>query len=168
MLDSIALIVFPLAMLFAAFTDLLTMTIPNRLSLFLIGAYFLLALYLRTPLETIALHVSCAVAMLVLTFAMFQFRWIGGGDAKLAAATALWLGWGLLFDYGLIASIAGGALTLIVIALQHHELPQTLRDFKFIDRLASKNCGVPYGIALALAGLAVYPQTSAWSGLTGI
>jgi prepilin peptidase CpaA len=168
MLNSLALTVFPLAMIFAAVTDLLTMTIPNRLSLILIGAYFLLALYLQTPLQTIALHVSCGLAMLVLTFAMFQFRWIGGGDAKLAAATALWLGWGLLFDYGMIASIAGGALTILIIVLQRHELPEKLRAFTFLDRLASKNCGVPYGIALALAGLLVYPQTSTWSSLTGL
>jgi len=92
MLNSLALILFPLAMIFAALADLFTMTIPNRLSLALIGAYFLLAIYLRIPLETIALHVSCGLAMLLLTFMMFHFRWIGGGDAKLAAATALWLG----------------------------------------------------------------------------
>ena len=38
MLDSVALIVFPLLMIFAAFSDLFTMTIPNRVSLLLIGA----------------------------------------------------------------------------------------------------------------------------------
>jgi prepilin peptidase CpaA len=168
MFDSLALTVFPLAMIFAAFTDLLTMTIPNRLSLFLTGAYFLLALYLHTPLETIALHVSCGLVMLALTFTMFLRGWIGGGDAKLAAASALWLGWGLLFDYGFIASIAGGALTIVIIALQHYQLPEKLLSFTFINRLAQKNCGVPYGIALAFAGLMVYPQTSMWARLAGI
>lgn len=168
MFDSLALTVFPLVMIFAALTDLFTMTIPNRLSLVLIGAYFLMALYLRTPLGVIALHVSCGLAMLALTFVMFQLRWIGGGDAKLAAATSLWLGWGLLFDYGLIASVAGGALTVIVIALQRYELPKQLRALGFIERLAQKSCGVPYGIALALAGLLVYPETSTWTRLTGL
>ena len=47
MFDSLALLVFPLLMIFAALADLFTMTIPNRVSLVLIAAYLLLALYLR-------------------------------------------------------------------------------------------------------------------------
>jgi len=155
-------------MIFAALADLFTMTIPNRLSLALTGAYFLMAIYLRIPIETIALHVSCGVAMLLLTFVMFHFGWIGGGDAKLAAATSLWLGWGLLFDYGLIASIGGGVLTVIIIALQRNDLPEKMLKLKFIARLSQKNGGVPYGIALALAGLVIYPETGVWMRLSGL
>jgi len=169
MFDSLALVVFPLLMIFAALADLFTMTIPNRVSLLLIAFYFALALYLREPANIIVMHVSCGVAMLALTFAMYYFRWIGGGDAKLAAATALWLGWGLLYKYGLIASIAGGVLTLLILELRRHDqLPAKLLSFSFVAKLAEKNGGVPYGIALALAGLMVYPQTSLWMGLAGI
>ncbi len=168
MLNSVALTIFPLVMIFAALADLFTMTIPNRLSLALMGAYFLMAIYLRLPIETVALHVSCGAAMLLLTFVMFHFGWIGGGDAKLAAATSLWLGWGLLFDYGLIASIAGGVLTVIVIALQRHDLPEKMLKLKFLAQLSQKNGGVPYGIALALAGLVIYPETGVWMRLSGL
>ena len=69
MFDSLALLVFPLLMIFAALADLFTMTIPNRVSLVLIAAYLLLALYLRLPLATVGLHVSCGLAMLALTSA---------------------------------------------------------------------------------------------------
>jgi prepilin peptidase CpaA len=141
------------------------MTIPNRVSLVLIAAYLLLALYLRLPLATVGLHVSCGLAMLALTFAMFQMGWIGGGDAKLAAATALWLGWPSLFEYGLAASLIGGVLTLAILALRHFDLPEKLLSFAFVAKLAEKNGGVPYGIALALAGLAIYPHTGVWTGL---
>lgn len=168
MLNSLALTFFPLVMIFAALADLFTMTIPNRLSLALMGAYFLMAIYLRIPLETMALHVSCGAAMLLLTFVMFHFGWIGGGDAKLAAATSLWLGWGLLFDYGLTASIAGGVLTVIIIALQRHDLPEKMLKLKFLARLSQKGGGVPYGIALALAGLVIYPETGVWMRLSGL
>ena len=58
------------------------------------------------------MHALCGAAMLVFTFALFNLGWIGGGDAKLAAATALWLGWTPLADYGLASALAGGALTL--------------------------------------------------------
>jgi prepilin peptidase CpaA len=165
MFDSLALLVFPLLMIFAALADLFTMTIPNRVSLVLIAAYLLLALYLRLPLATVGLHLSCGVAMLALTFTMFQMGWIGGGDAKLAAATALWLGWPALFEYGLAASLFGGALTVAILALRHYDLPEKLLSVGFIAKLAEKNGGVPYGIALALAGLVIYPHTGVWTGL---
>jgi prepilin peptidase CpaA len=165
MFDSLALLVFPLLMIFAALADLFTMTIPNRVSLVLIAAYLLLALYLRLPLATVGLHASCGLAMLALTFTMFQMGWIGGGDAKLAAATALWVGWPALFEYGLAASLIGGALTIAILALRHYELPEKLLSVGFIAKLAEKNGGVPYGIALALAGLVIYPHTGVWTGL---
>jgi prepilin peptidase CpaA len=165
MFDSLALLVFPLLMIFAALSDLFTMTIPNRVSLILIAVFFALALYLRLPLATVGLHLSCGLAMLALTFTMFQMGWIGGGDAKLAAATALWLGWPSLFEYGLTASLIGGALTVAILALRHYDLPEKLLSVGFIAKLAEKNGGVPYGIALALAGLMIYPHTGVWTGL---
>ncbi|MGA8169548.1 MAG: prepilin peptidase [Methylocystis sp.] len=168
MFDSLALLVFPLLMIFAALADLFTMTIPNRVSLILIAVYFALALYLRVPLATVGLHAACGFAMLALTFTMFQMGWIGGGDAKLAAATALWLGWQSLFEYGLIASLFGGALTALILLLRHYDLPEKIRSVGFVGRLAEKNGGVPYGIALALAGLMIYPHTSVWTSLAHI
>ncbi len=167
MLNSIALIVFPLVMIFAAFSDLLTMTIPNRASLLLVGSYFVLAIVLRVPLDTIGWHASAGLAMLVVTFVMYCFSWIGGGDAKLAAATALWLGWGLLAQYGMAASLMGGALTLAILELRRHDLPEQLLSVEFVARLADKGGGVPYGIALACAGLFVYPQSTFWLRLAG-
>jgi len=168
MFDSLALIVFPLLMIFAALADLFTMTIPNRVSLLLIGVYFALVLYLRVPVETVALHASAGAGMLLITFGMYYFRWIGGGDAKLAAASALWLGWGLLPQYGVVASLAGGVVTLLILELRRHDLPQRIMSIEFVARLADKNGGVPYGIALAVAGLIVYPQSQLWMKLAGL
>lgn len=168
MIEAVALIVFPTLMVFAAFSDLFTMTIPNRLSLLLVIVYLALALYLPIPLQTVGLHVACGLAVLALTFVLFQFGWVGGGDAKLASATALWLGWEHLLDYGLIASVAGGVLTIAIIALRWRDLPQRLLSFAFVARLAEKSNGVPYGIALAIAGLLIYPQTVVWARLGGL
>lgn len=168
MIESAALIVFPAAMVFAAFSDLFTMTIPNRVSLILIIVYFALAAYIPLSWNAVVMHVSCGFAVLALTFVLFQRGWVGGGDAKLASATALWLGWENLLDYGLVASIAGGALTLVILIMRWNELPARLLSVKFVARLAEKTNGVPYGIALAIAGLLVYPQTGLWSRLGGL
>ena len=90
--------------------------------------------------------------------ACFAQGWIGGGDAKLAAATALWFGFGHLLDYLVYASLFGGALTLLLIQFRHLPLPGLLARQHWILRLHEKGGGVPYGIALAAAALIVYPQ----------
>jgi prepilin peptidase CpaA len=168
MVEGVALIIFPMIMVFSALFDLFTMTIPNRVSLILVAGYFLLAAYLQLPWQVIALHVSCGIAILLLSFILFRFEWIGGGDAKLAASTALWLGWQHLLDYGLAASLAGGVLTLVIIELRRHELPAKALSVPFIALWANKGNGVPYGIALAIAGLLIYPHTSIWQRLSGL
>jgi len=165
MIGTIAFIVFPLAMVFAAFSDLFTMTIPNRVSAGLVVAFFALALWLPMPLDSVLWHIACGLTMLVLTFVFFSRGWIGGGDAKLASATALWFGWEPLFDYGFTASIIGGALTLVVVELHRRELPKSLMSIGFIAKLADKQGRVPYGIALALSGLLIYPHSPLWERL---
>jgi prepilin peptidase CpaA len=146
-------------MAFAASSDLLTMTISNRLSLALAGGFFLLTLMTGMSLPTIGMHLAAASIVLVFTFACFSQGWIGGGDAKLAAATALWLGFDHLLDYAIYASLFGGALTLLILQFRRFPLPETLARQKWIARLHEAGGGVPYGIALAAAALLVYPKT---------
>ncbi|PWB81746.1 MAG: peptidase [Methylocystaceae bacterium] len=167
MIEVAALVVFPMLMAFSAFSDLLTMTIPNRVSLALVVVFAVLAVSLQMPLAIVASHASCALAMLIATFVLFHFRLMGGGDAKLAAATALWLGWENLFDYWFVASLAGGVLTLAILELRRRELPTALSNSRFLTRLGDKSVGAPYGIALAVAGLSVYPQSGVWTRLAG-
>ena len=101
----------------------------------------------------------------MLTFALFAFNWIGGGDAKLAAATAVWLGWTHLFEYGLEASVLGAALTLGILMVRKRELPPLLASRAWAIRLHEAGNGVPYGIALAIAGLVLYPDTAIWTAV---
>jgi prepilin peptidase CpaA len=85
--------------------------------------------------------------------------WIGGGDAKLAAATALWLGFDFLPSYLIYASLFGGALTLALLQFRKWPLPAMLAEQDWVVRLHRDDTGVPYGIALAAAALAIYPDT---------
>lgn len=159
-LSFVALLVFPLLMAFAASSDLLTMRISNRLVGLVIVGFFVLAFAVGLPLETIGMHLACAVLVLVFAFAFFAFGWIGGGDAKLVAATTLWLGFGMMLPYLIYASLLGGALTLLLLAARRWPLPERLRRIGWIDRLHDSKTGVPYGIALAAAGLLVYSDSA--------
>jgi prepilin peptidase CpaA len=149
-------------MIFAAVSDLFTMTISNRVSIALVVIFIPLA-YLSgmTPAD-IGIHLAIGFGLLVVTFFMFAFGWIGGGDAKLAAATAIWVGWDQLADYGLDAALLGGVLTLGILQLRRWPLPEWANSVEWLPRLHDRNAGVPYGIALAAAGLFVYPETHLW------
>ena len=159
--DAIRLLLFPALIAFAASSDLLTMTISNRISLALAGGFLLLAIITGMSPATIAMHAGAATLVLAAGFACFSFGWIGGGDAKLAAATALWFG----FDYLVYASLFGGALTLLLIQFRLLPLPPMLARHDWIVQLHKKGGGVPYGIALAAAALTVYPKTGWMSAI---
>src|SRR6476646_4373115 len=98
MTEMLILLLFPALMAYAACSDLVSMTISNRVCLTIVAAFFIVAPALGLPLGAMAWHVAAGAIVRFSTFAMFSAGWIGGGDAKLAAATALWLGWDKLFD----------------------------------------------------------------------
>ena len=158
--DALRLMLFPTLMAFAASSDLLTMTISNRVSLILAGGFFGLAAAGGMGGFDMLMHLGAGAAVLVADFICFARGWMGGGDAKLAAATALWLGFDHLFDYLIYASLFGGALTILLLQYRMLPLPRFLADQQWAARLHEKECGVPYGIALAAAGLCVYPETA--------
>lgn len=151
--------IFPAAMALAAATDLFTMTIPNRIALLLVAGFAVLAPVIGFGWSEIGFHVALAAAALVVTFAMFSCGWIGGGDAKLFAATCLWLGPEMILLYSIYAAVIGGVLTLGILFLRSVPLPALLNSQGWLVRLHSPEEGVPYGIALAAAGLLVYPAT---------
>jgi prepilin peptidase CpaA len=105
------------------------------------------------------LHLAAGALVLTVCFGFFAAGWIGGGDAKLAAATALWFGFDYLLVYLIYASLFGGVLTFLLIQFRRLPLPASLAGQAWIQRLHESGGAVPYGIALAAAALIVYPKT---------
>ena len=168
-LSLIALLVaFPAAMAFAAASDLVSMTISNWLSLFLIAMFGLCAVLLGLSWNEIGWHLAAGGLVLVVCFGLFAAGWIGGGDAKLAAATALWFGFGQLLPYLLCAAVFGGVLTLLILRLRSGPLPAMAENWPWARRLHAANEGVPYGIALALSALVILPETTLWRAAIGV
>jgi len=167
MTEAIKLLLFPAMMAFAASSDLLTMTIPNRVSLIMIGGFIVLALAAGMSVEQLALHAAAGLSVLCIAFGFFARGWIGGGDAKLAAVTALWFGFEHLLDYALYGSIFGGVLTLLLLQYRAFPLPAILVGRTWAERLHQPNGGVPYGIALAAAAMVIYPNTIWMQGISG-
>jgi prepilin peptidase CpaA len=158
-LDLARMLLFPALMAFAASSDLFTMTISNRISILLVAGFLILAALGGMDLQTMALHAGAGLLILVIAFGCFAMGWMGGGDAKIAACIALWFGFPHLLDYLTYASLFGGALTLLLLKFRQWPLPNRLSSLPWLLRLHDKDTGVPYGIALAMGALLIYPDT---------
>jgi prepilin peptidase CpaA len=158
-LDIARLLLFPALMAFAAASDLFTMTISNRVSLALAASFLALALMSGMPGSEMLAHLGAGAVVLVVAFGCFAMGWVGGGDAKIAAGAALWFGFGHLLEYLLYASLFGGALTLLLLQFRQWPLPYQLAGQAWLIKLHAKESGIPYGIALAIGALMIYPET---------
>ena len=158
-LDLARLLLFPALIAFAAATDLLTMTISNRVSLALAAGFLVLAVASGMGGYDILMHVLAGTIVLAIAFACFAMGQVGGGDAKIAASAALWFGFAHLMNYLLYASLFGGALTLLLLQFRQWPLPASFADQPWLARLHAKETRVPYGIALAMGALMIYPET---------
>lgn len=167
MFENPLLLVFPVAMIFAAAFDLFTMTIPNKISIALVAAFALVAPLSGLPLETIGIHVATGAAMLAVGFFVFVRGWLGGGDAKLLAATALWLGFDSLTSFMLAVGLFGGVLSCVILAFRLYVPSRFVSGPYWLVRLHTKDNGVPYGLAIGAAALWLYPDTRWFSALIG-
>jgi prepilin peptidase CpaA len=158
-LDLARILVFPALMAFAAASDLFTMTISNRVSILLAAAFLLLAVATGMGPYDILSHLGAGTLVLLIAFGCFSMGWVGGGDAKVAAVAALWFGFGHLLNYLLYASLFGGVLTIVLLQMRQWPLPYALTGQTWLLRLHAKESGIPYGVALAIGALMIYPET---------
>jgi prepilin peptidase CpaA len=159
MINATVLVVFPFSLALAAFSDLLTMTIPNRVSLILLVSFFFVAPLAGLDLSQLGLHAAAAGLIFAVSFALFAANVMGGGDAKLFTASAAWFGFNeSLVTFLLYVSFFGVFLTLIVLPLRSKE-NLILAARIPVPRLLLTAKKIPYGIAIALGGFAAYPSS---------
>ncbi|MBM1172009.1 A24 family peptidase [Microvirga arabica] len=152
--------IFPALMAYAALSDLLTMKIPNWLTGGLAVVFPVIALLVGMDISALINHILAGIVLLAAGVAMFVPGWMGAGDAKLLAGIGLWFGWGTaLIDFLLLTAVAGGGLTLVILVIRSIPLPTFALSWDWLQRLHNKKKGIPYGIALAGAGLLVYPTS---------
>ena len=160
MLEALIFVVFPFCMVFAAISDMLSMTIANRVSVALVATFAVVAPLTGMDWATYGWHFAAGFLVLAVTFAMFAVGGMGGGDAKLLSATALWMGMSMeLIQYVFYAALIGGVLTLIIVFYRRSPLATLTGTNVFLRHFADEKAGVPYGIALGAAGLIVFPST---------
>lgn len=147
------LTLFPVLITVAAIGDFLTMKIPNWLNGLVGVTFFGAALYVGMPLEQIGWHVAAGAIVLVAGFGLFAAGYIGGGDAKLLAVAAMWLGMGQLIEFLLIMSFAGGVLAIVMKFWWWIRLETELRGFDRLKSTVKSSVDLPYGVAIAVGAL---------------
>lgn len=166
MLEYPLLLVFPAVMVFAGAMDLLTMTIPNRISITLAGLFLIAAPLAGLSLDEFAMSIAAALLVLTIGIGMFAMGWLGGGDAKLLSVAALWVGFDNLLVYFTQVAILGGVLAVLI--LVYRRLPAgALPGPDWALRLHQQGSGIPYGLAIAGAALWIYPHTTWFTAFAG-
>jgi len=146
-------------LLLAAGWDVASFTIPNFIQFGLVAAFAAFVLFSGIPVSAAGTHLLAGLVGLAAGFALFAFGYIGGGDAKLFACIALWLGFRDLPQYALVACVLGGGLSVALLAARKLPLPATFARHQWVLRLHDSRSGVPYGVALAAGLFLILPQT---------
>jgi prepilin peptidase CpaA len=151
-------LIVPLCLAFAAVNDLITMTIPNRVSAILLGSFIIVAPFTGMDWQTFGMSLLAGLVILAACFAFFAMNAMGGGDAKILAASAVWFGFNISLTLFMVyVAFIGGLLTIAIIVIRSRSqeimavglpIPNSL--------LVAKK--IPYGIAIAIAGLLTYPE----------
>ena len=157
LVKTIVLGLFAALVIGAAVRDLASFTIPNWISIALAAAFAPAALLVGVPLPDIGVSLAVGAGMLVVGAGMFAMGWIGGGDAKLMAAAALWVGLRGLAPFAIYTALAGGLLALALVALRSAWLrPLAAAGPGWTQRLATPGEAAPYGVAIAVGALAAF------------
>ena len=154
-------------LLWAALTDIQSLTIPNKISGAVAalwvshGAVLLLS---GVPVGTVLSGPGAGLLALIGGAVLFQLRLVGGGDVKLLAASAMWAGPSRLLPLIMTVLLAGGVLALVMLAARSGQVffgkvvtsgpvgPSGSGDHPFKTMMGTK---IPFGVAIAAGGLMV-------------
>lgn len=160
MIEPIILTLIGAAMIAAAVYDATTLTIPNWISIFLVALFPIAALGAELSWAEIGIHAAVGFAALLVGMGLFATGVIGGGDAKLFAASALLVGAADFAPYILAVALAGGALGCLLLAVRWAAAKfDVYGHLNWLSHIAKQGAGIPYGVAIAAGGLFILPAT---------
>ena len=133
-------------LVFAAVVDMRTFTISNRLNLTVAAlAPFYWWSVALAPWPGVAIQLAAGATVFALLAGAFYAGMMGGGDVKLAAALTLWFSPATALKFLVLMSLAGGVLTLAVVAWHRFKRREGRPE-------------IPYGVAIAFGALAILTQ----------
>jgi prepilin peptidase CpaA len=148
----LAQVLFAASLLSAAACDVATRRIPDVFALGILAGFVATASAEAIGAGALAWHVLTAILVFGGGALLFFAGWMGGGDVKLLAASSLWIGWAGTPRFLVLVALFGGGLALVALlarlALRNGRAPR-------LRRAIDSEEGLPYGVAIATAGLLV-------------
>lgn len=152
-------------MFWAAYSDLKSLTLSNRLCLATASLYpmYLLTLYMADqglPLWDVVISGAIAAAIFMICVGFFALNIMGGGDVKLIPIVALWAGAAHILNFLLIMSVVGGLFAAVIIVINRFKASKYHKSSANINlsMAEEKESAVPYGVGIAIGGLYVAYQ----------
>ncbi len=165
MIASVLCLLFPVLLIYAAWSDLRTMEIPNWVSIVLALGFIPAAAATGLSLTEIGMHLAFGAAVLIVCAGLFYVGVFGGGDAKVIAAASLWTGLAATGQFVMGMAIAGGLLAGVLIVLRRAKVKS---EHKWAARLLSPDEGAPYAVAIAAGALLAAPASPVLASGLGV
>ncbi len=162
-----AVLVFPAAMIYAGWRDVVSYEVPNWVSVCLVTAFAAAAALAGLAMTTVAWHLAAGAAVLMVGWGLFALGVVGGADVKMLLAAAVWTGWSALAEYLLVVAMSGGVLALGLIIWRRVELPARWAGREWLRRLRAGDAGLPYCAAIGFAGLWIFPRLPLLAAVPG-
>lgn len=160
MVEAAIFVILPLCLAMAAFTDILTMKIPNRVSVVLALSFFAIAPFSGMDLATFGWSVAAALAVFSGCFALFALNVMGGGDAKILSAAALWYGFNMdLVAFLTLTGLFGGGLALVILFIRANQDTLLATPIPIPMHFFKQRAGIPYGVAIGAAAFTTFPDS---------
>ena len=156
---SALLFLYPALVILGGVYDLATMKIPNWISIALVGIFIPIALIAGLSWQDGAISLAMGFVALVIGIVLFALRILGGGDAKLLAASIVWVGMSGLVPFLAITALAGGALSLALLVARKWVPLMPVSLPSWLQRLMQPKGDIPYGVAIAAGAVLAFPYS---------
>ena len=141
---------------YAMVSDFKSLIIPNWIVVVLVSS-FVISAAIGMQLGSILAHLAVAAMVLLFFLAFFLAGWVAGGDVKLIAAIALWIGPGNASLFVLLTAVLGALLALALLLIKKHgDVVGGPLGHNWLyqrARALAERSQCPYGVAIGLAAL---------------
>ena len=144
--------------------DATSFKIPNRYVGVLMAAWPVAVVLSGGDLSVLIGGLSVGGLFLLVGFGLFAARLLGAGDAKLIAASGLWIGPSAALPFLLYTTLAGAALGLVLLRARAAPLPAFASNLPWLVALHARERVMPYGVAIALGGMIALPGSALVGG----
>jgi prepilin peptidase CpaA len=122
-------------------------------------AFVLIAPFAGLSFQQIGMSAIAALIVFLVCFALFAANVMGGGDAKILSAAALWFGFTpFLLLFVAAVGLFGGFLTFFILMLRAQSNTILAMGLSLPNSLAYAK-KIPYGIAIAAGGFIAFPSS---------